>query len=143
MNKSELLFALRLKQPIENLCCNNKIRDWIIDENVIDNENKNYIYFIIIEGKVAYVGQANQGFCRRIKQHMRHLIFYNYITLELMDDENVFEIEKYWINKCNPILNGILTPWEKFHCKSEFGYNGTLDDVIEYAKINSPYYAIN
>ena len=135
--------AQRLSWTMDSLVrLTGKFRRYIIDEEpTIDSEDKNYIYFLIAEGKVVYVGQANNGFYRRIKQHMRHLAFYNYFVLQLEDYEDVNEMERLWINKCNPILNGILTPWEKYHCKSDMGFIGTVRDVIRYAEQCSPYYA--
>lgn len=135
MNKQQLLFKLRIKRnPLENLVHPNKIREYIIDEYPDENRDKNYICFLIISGEVVYVGQANNGFYRRIKEHKRHLEFYNYVILELNDNDNVNDVEYFWINKCNPILNGILTPWEKYHCKSKMGFNGTVNDVLNYIK---------
>ena len=111
-----------------------KSLEYIIDDYPDENKYKNYIYFLISGGEIVYVGQANNGFYRRIKEHKRHFEFYNYVILELIDNDNVNDIEYFWINKCNPILNGILTPWEKYHCKSKMGFNGTVNDVLNYAK---------
>lgn len=141
MTVNELLFHLHLisQTPIERLANGKNYHRYMVDELPKEKRNKNYIYFLIVEGQVIYVGQANQGFCRRINEHRRHLLFFNYIVLELKDCQNVWQAEKEWIDRCNPVLNGVLTPWEKYHCKSTMGFIGTVQDVLQYAKITSPY----
>lgn len=142
MTVNELLFHLDLKTqtPLEKFTNGINHHRYIIDEYPIENKSKNYIYFLICENEIVYVGQTRQGFYRRIKEHKRHLSFYNYVVLRLEDGQNVNDAERYWINKCNPILNGILIPWENHHCKSTMGFNGTVYDVLQYAKERAQYY---
>ncbi len=56
--------ANRLSWTLDSLIkLSGNFKRYVIDERpTIDREDKNYIYFLIAEVKVVYVGQANNGF---------------------------------------------------------------------------------
>ena len=115
--------------------------------NTIDMDNLckykdrkgSYIYFLSVNNQVVYVGQTNVGFYNRLRQHKRHLVFDNVAVLKLGEfvyREEVNKAEQYFIKRCNPILNSMLTTFEKHNC----GGAKDIRTVYEWCLKNSAYF---
>jgi hypothetical protein len=63
----------------------------------------NGIYFLFYEKELMYIGQSN-NITKRLRQH-KSIKFHTYGMIILQDVENLVEIEKEFIQLCNPRLN--------------------------------------
>ena len=102
-------------------------------------ENGQYVYFLVVNDEVVYIGQSNVGVKDRIKLHARHLkfdkVFYIYVGTNVTR-EVINSAERKWINRMNPLLNGVLTTFEGRHS----GKAETVDEIWDWALNNSVYY---
>ena len=111
-----LMKELVWKQNPINSILGFKIKQWQPD-TILDTQNA-VVYFLSVNGKIVYVGQTCHLY-NRIALHRKHLEFDSYATLILEKDtlqEHLNKAEKYFIQKCNPILNGTLTVHERENC---------------------------
>lgn len=105
----------------------------------INTRRGSYIYFLSVNNQVVYVGQTNNGFYDRLRLHKRHLLFDKFVVLKLGEfvyKEDVNKAEQYFIKRCNPVLNSLLTTFEK----QNHGGAKDIKTVYEWCLLNSPYF---
>lgn len=78
-----------------------------------------FVYFLIENMKVVYIGKTFNSYERRLAEHSRRLNFDHYATINYgkISEIDLKKKELYWIIKCYPILNCCLTIYEKYNSK--------------------------
>jgi hypothetical protein len=64
----------------------------------------NFIYFLIKNEEVVYVGQTSKGVCK-IYQHLANKDFDKVYTLWVRDKKELNKLKKFYILKYKPIYN--------------------------------------
>nr|DAW58867.1 MAG TPA: UvrABC system protein C [Caudoviricetes sp.] len=64
----------------------------------------NYIYFLIKNEEVVYVGQTSKGLCR-IYQHLDNKVFDKVYLLKVEDKNDLNKLELFYIFKYKPLYN--------------------------------------
>jgi len=72
----------------------------------VDNFKGNYIYFLLKDNQVVYVGQTKKG-VKRIFEHCSDKVFDSYTMIECSVSK-LNETEAYYITKFNPKYNKLL-----------------------------------
>jgi len=80
-----------------------------------------FVYFLIENMKVVYIGSTKSDYNRRLSEHYRRLNFDHYAVINygVISPIELKKKELYWIIKCSPILNCCLTIYEKYNSKKD------------------------
>lgn len=97
-----------------------------------DDLKTSIIYFLVINNEIIYVGQTNTRPSKRFKKHASYLDI-DYIIFTPLENnirDNVNYWEQYFIQKCNPPLNYILTAFETNNKSGKY----SVDDILKWGK---------
>ena len=95
-----------------------------------------FVYFLIENMRVVYIGSTKSDYNRRLSEHYRRLNFDHYAVINYGEITPI-ELKKkelYWIIKCCPVLNCCLTIYEKYNSKKD-GIK-TSQEIIDWCLTN-------
>lgn len=98
-----------------------------------------YIYMLVHNNRIIYVGQTNVGYTKRLEVHKRHVVFDYVILINLFrkrHDSRVNKVEQFWIKITSAKLNGFLVPFENQH----HGDPCDSNEIMKWAVTHSPYF---
>ena len=79
------------------------------------NKNEAYIYMLIVNKRIVYIGKVVGHFFNRVCLHRSKMKFDEFIIVDFFNQDefdDIDDMEQYYIWKYNPILNNGFTTYE-------------------------------
>ena len=108
--------------------------------NVITSSKNKYIYFLLKDDELVYVGKSNGNLLQRLNDHIKNKDFDDVYLRQVNDTKSLDKYEKKWIEKYRPklnkefIFNGIT--YDIFDLKTESKITGTKEELIQILNTN-------
>ena len=108
--------------------------------NIIKSSKNKYIYFLLLNNELVYVGKSNNNLLQRLNDHIKNKEFDDVYVREVSDVKSLNKYEKKYITKYRPklnkefIFNGIT--YDVFDLKTEEKITGTKDELIKLLNTN-------
>lgn len=108
--------------------------------NIITSNKDKYIYFLLKDDELIYIGKSNRNLLQRLNSHIKDKDFNDVYVRAVNGVKSLDKYEKKWIEKYRPklnkefIFNGIT--YDIFDLKTEEKITGTKQELIELLKTN-------
>lgn len=110
--------------------------------NILLSDKDKYIYFLLKNEELVYVGKSNGNLLMRINSHIKDKDFDDVYLRAVNDTKSLDKYERKWIEKYRPklnkefIFNGIT--YDIFDLKTEQKITANIEELVDLLNTNKP-----